>query len=160
MAVNTKRLTSLYLEKILKTQKNLSKPSPSKIWKEFGPESQGFDYDGSSTLNLGHPILRILESCNGTIGVFNQILSQLPVFGLFQQSLAAGRVIRKLYSSPSLVHAVSIFSHLDEPDAFICNTILRTYVNLNDTDSAIDFYYRHMIRKCVFTQSLYLPPFG
>ncbi|XP_042482632.1 pentatricopeptide repeat-containing protein At3g29230-like [Macadamia integrifolia] len=150
MAVSTVRLTSLSLEKILKTQQNLSKPFPSRIWKGLGPESHGFDDEGLSTLKLSHPILRFLDSCNSTIKEFNQIHAQLLVFGLFQHPLAAGRAIRKLCTSPSLVpHAVSIFSHLDEPDAFICNTILRTYVNLNDPDSAIGFYYRHMIGKCV-----------
>ncbi|XP_043715399.1 pentatricopeptide repeat-containing protein At4g18840-like [Telopea speciosissima] len=158
MAVSTIRLTSLSLDRILKTQQNLSKPFPSRIWKEFGPESHGFDDEGSSTLTLSHPILRFLESFNGTIEEFNQIHAQLLVFGIFQHPFAAGRVIRKLCSSPSLVpHAVSIFSQLDEPDAFICNTILRTYVNLKDPDSAIDFYYWHMIRKCVLPNHYTFP---
>ncbi|KAF8380662.1 hypothetical protein HHK36_028152 [Tetracentron sinense] len=146
---STIHLTSISLEKILKSQKNLSKPSP-RIWNEYETQFEEVDDQGVRTLNLSHPILRILESCRGTMKEFNQVHTQLMVSGLFQHSLAASRAVKKLCSSPLTVHhAVSLFCRLEEPDAFICNTIIRSYVRLNDPVNAISFYYEQMIGKWV-----------
>ncbi len=46
-------------------------------------------------------------------------------------------------------HAVYVFDCLDEPDAFMCNTIMRSYVNSNDPCSALGFYYGRMVGKWV-----------
>ncbi|GMY26665.1 pentatricopeptide repeat-containing protein At4g18840-like [Fagus crenata] len=46
-------------------------------------------------------------------------------------------------------HAVYVFDCLAEPDAFLCNTIMRSYVNSNDPCSALGFYYGRMIGKWV-----------
>lgn len=81
---------------------------------------------------------------------FNQIHTQLLVSGLLQQPLAAGRAVKTLCSSlDSVQRAVLLFAGLEEPDAFICNTIIRAYVNLNDPYTALGFYYEHMVHKCV-----------
>ncbi|XP_058086024.1 putative pentatricopeptide repeat-containing protein At5g37570 [Magnolia sinica] len=151
MAVRSKpsnpilRPTSLSLERILKTQQNLRKSSP-RIWREEEDECT----DGVRTLKLSHPILRILESSTGTISEFNQIHAQLIVSGLSQHSLSAGRAIKKLCNSPSsLGHAVSLFLHLDTPDAFVCNTIIRSFLKFNGPDKALSFYHRQMLEKDV-----------
>ncbi|KAH7514343.1 hypothetical protein FEM48_Zijuj11G0079000 [Ziziphus jujuba var. spinosa] len=141
------RSSSLSLEKLLKSQKNLSK-TPPRLW--FDPEEDDpveIDAQGFPILKLSHPILRTLDSCIG-IRQFNQVHTQLIVSGLFQHSFAASRAIKKLCSaSDTAQHAVYLFDHLEEPDAFLCNTIMRSYLNLNDPYGALRFYYQKMIGK-------------
>jgi pentatricopeptide repeat protein len=58
--------------------------------------------------------------------------------------------VKKLCSfSLTVSHAVYVFDCLDEPDAFMCNTIIRSYVNSNDPCSALGFYYGRMVGKWV-----------
>ncbi|GAB4857750.1 hypothetical protein Ancab_015658 [Ancistrocladus abbreviatus] len=143
-------LSSLSLQKFLKSQKNLSK-SPPKLWTDLQFRSQDDDFNdnGMPTLNLNHPILRTLDSCT-TLAQFNQVHTQLIVFGLFQHPLAASRVIKKLCSLPCRLDlAVSLFEKLEEPDAFMCNTIVRSFVNLGDPKRALLFYYQFMIGRCI-----------
>ncbi|KAL6348893.1 hypothetical protein AAG906_033549 [Vitis piasezkii] len=141
----TVRLSSLSLEKFLKSGKNLSK-APPKLWSDHGHGPPEEDDQPLPILKLSHPILRTLESCCGSMKEFNQIHTQLIVSGLLQQPLAAGRAVKTLCSFPdSVQHAVSLFEGLEEPDAFICNTIMRTYVNVNDPYTALGFYYEQMV---------------
>ena len=77
---------------------------------------------------------------------FKQVQAQLIVTGLFQHSLAFSRVVKKLCSLPSGVnYAVELFDHFDEADAFVCNSIIRCFVNLNDPLSGLGFYYEKMV---------------
>jgi pentatricopeptide repeat protein len=46
-------------------------------------------------------------------------------------------------------HAVYVFNCLEEPDAFMCNTIMRSYVNFDDPFSALGFYHERMVGKWV-----------
>ena len=142
------RFSSHSLEKLLKSQKSLSRPSP-RLWLDREDEPDELDDQGFPILKLTHPLLRALDSCNG-FREFNQVHTQLIVSGLFQNSLAASRAIKKLCSASQTVsHAVYIFDHIDEPDAFLCNTIMRSYVNSNDPHAAIGFYYEKMVGKYV-----------
>uniref|UniRef100_A0A803PN46 Pentatricopeptide repeat-containing protein n=1 Tax=Cannabis sativa TaxID=3483 RepID=A0A803PN46_CANSA len=138
---STPRLSSISLEKLLKSHKNLSTPSP-RLW--LNQEHELNDL-GLPILKLTHPLLRALDSSNG-FREFNQIQTQLVVSGLLQNSLVASRAIKKLCSAPkTLPRAVNVFDFIDEPDAFLCNTIMRSYVNSNDPNSAIGFYYEKMV---------------
>ncbi|RVX00266.1 Pentatricopeptide repeat-containing protein [Vitis vinifera] len=140
----TVRLSSISLEKFLKSRKNLFK-APPRLWSDHGHGLPEEDDQPLPILKLSHPILRTLESCCGSTKEFNQIHTQLIVSGLLQQPLAAGRAVKTLCSFPdSVQHAVSLFEGLEEPDAFICNTIMRTYVNVNDPYTALGFYYEQM----------------
>ena len=143
------RISSLSLEKFLKSRRNLAR-APPKLWSDHAHEPPEEEDRPLPVLKLSHPILRTLESCSGSMKEFNQIHTQLLVSGLLQQPLAAGRAIKTLCSSPdSGQHAVLLFEGLEEPDAFICNTIMRNFVNLNDPCTALGFYYQHMVHKCV-----------
>ncbi|KAD5316875.1 hypothetical protein E3N88_16821 [Mikania micrantha] len=134
------------IEKFREIHKNLSLRSSPKLWRDHQN-----DDECEPTLCLDHPILSKLESCFiDTLTEFNQVHTQLIVSGLFQHSLAASRVIKKLCSAPSTVyHAVNIFYLLDEPDSFLCNTVMRGLVNSNDPLMALDFYRREMVEKLV-----------
>ncbi|KAI3909845.1 hypothetical protein MKW92_045655 [Papaver armeniacum] len=131
--------------KILKTQQNLNQPPTLSIWKEYIPPERDHE-----TLKLSHPILQVLESSNPTLKQFNQIHTQLIILGISQNSLVSSRVIKKLCSSPHLVsHAFTVFSLLDEPDAFHCNTIIKSCVNFNKPETGLRFYYEEMFAKCI-----------
>lgn len=67
---------------------------------------------------------------------------------LFQHPLASSRVLKKLCDSslPTYVaHAVKIFECVNEPDSFLCNTIIRGYLKCNDLDGGLGFYYLKMV---------------
>lgn len=150
------RSSSLSLEKLMKSQKNLSRPPP-RLW--FDPEDDPVEKNaqGVHILKLSHPILRTLDSCSG-IRQFNQVHTQLIVSGLFQHSLAASRAIKKLCAASNTAqHAVYVFDHLEEPDAFLCNTVLRSYLNSNDPYGALRFYYLQMIGKFVLPNHYTFP---
>ncbi|KAE9613746.1 hypothetical protein Lal_00016262 [Lupinus albus] len=117
----------------------------------FNPTSSSLSFNKTllSELNLNHPILRALDSSYG-LRHFNQIHAQLTVSGIFQHSLAAGRFIKKLCSNPhTLARAILIFDHVRYPDAFLCNTIIRTYVSRNELNAAFRFYYERMMKRGV-----------
>ncbi|XP_055821132.1 pentatricopeptide repeat-containing protein At3g29230-like [Solanum dulcamara] len=151
--------SSEYVTKFIKTQINLSKPTP-KLWSDYD-DAESFDpYNNGvhNRLTLSHPILRILDSCTLKLTQFNQVHAQLIVSGIFQHPLAAGRVMMKLCSSQSIFpHAVKIFENLENPDAFICNTIMKCYVNFDDPEKALVFYSDEMVKNGIFQNHYTFP---
>ncbi|CAJ2635145.1 unnamed protein product [Trifolium pratense] len=94
-------------------------------------------------------LLSALESCDG-IKQFNQVHTQIIVHGLFQHSLVASRAIKKLCSHPRTTpRATLLFDHLHHPDAFLCNTIIRSYLRSSNFSAAFSFYYYKMIARWV-----------
>ncbi|XP_057968024.1 pentatricopeptide repeat-containing protein At3g29230-like [Malania oleifera] len=153
----TASFSSRTLEKFIKTHRNLSKSSP-RIWTDNEDDPLEVDLQGYCILNLNHPFLRSLDSCSGTMREFNQIQSQLIVSGIFQHPLATSRAVKKLCASPiTAKHALSLFDSLEEPDAFICNTIMRSLVNFNDPHVALTFYYQQMVGKGVLPNHYTFP---
>ncbi|CAK9173355.1 unnamed protein product [Ilex paraguariensis] len=155
---STIHLSSSSLDKFIKTQKNLSKSYP-RLWSDQKNEEPNDTNDqGVRILNLSHPILCILDSSGPSLKQFNQVHTQLIVNGLFQHPLAASRVVKKLcYSSFTVPHAIELFCRLENPDAFICNTIMRSFVNSNDPENALTFYYHQMVGKCVLPNHYTFP---
>ncbi|XP_061359087.1 pentatricopeptide repeat-containing protein At3g29230-like [Gastrolobium bilobum] len=94
-------------------------------------------------------VLLALESCKG-IQQFNQVHAQLMVSGLFQHPFPASRAIKKLCSDSSMFpRAISLFDYLHQPDAFLCNTIMRFYARKPDFSAALSFYYHKMLARWV-----------
>ncbi|KAI9177345.1 hypothetical protein LWI28_013962 [Acer negundo] len=149
ITTQTRISSSLALNKFIKVQKNLSK-TPPKLWPtEPRPKITDTDDQGPPIIDLSHPVLRKLESCS-SVKEFHQIHTQLIVSGLSQHSLAASRVLKKLCTCLNSVSlAVSFFDCVDEPDAFLCNTIMKGFLTLNDPFGALCFYYDKMVAKCV-----------
>nr|XP_027080162.1 pentatricopeptide repeat-containing protein At3g29230-like [Coffea arabica]XP_027080163.1 pentatricopeptide repeat-containing protein At3g29230-like [Coffea arabica] len=157
-ARNSIDLSSRTLEKFIKTQRNLARPTP-KLWSDTDKRVPShLDHDGVQILDLSHPMLRILDSISPNLYHFNQIYTQLVVSGLIQHPLASGRAIKKLCSSQStLPYAIKIFDNLENPDAFLCNTIIRGYVRFNDPKKALAFYYNGMVKNCIFQNNYTFP---
>ncbi|KAM7491120.1 hypothetical protein LguiA_034041 [Lonicera macranthoides] len=154
---STARLSSLSLEKFINTQNSLSKPTP-KPFLNHPYEPTIADNQGVRTLTLDHPILRTLDTSQPTLQQFNQVHTQLIISGLFQHPLVASRVVKKLCSSPiSFPHAVELFDRFTEPDAFVCNTIMRGFVNFNDPIEGLRFYYVQMVGKFVLENHFTFP---
>lgn len=152
---NPTGLSSVALEKFIKSQQNLSKPPP-KLWphdpKPIPPIKNHSDDHGreqaAPRLSLSQPILQKLSSCLNT-RQFNQVHSQLIVSGLSQHSLVTSQVVKKLCALRSVPQAISFFMRVEEVDAFLCNTVMRGFVNLGDCSSAITFYHKEMLGKSV-----------
>ncbi|KAJ8427477.1 hypothetical protein Cgig2_021887 [Carnegiea gigantea] len=141
--------TAPSLQKLVKSQKILSK-SPPKLWPAYQLRSSEIEFDGREfILKPGHPILQTLDSCLN-LAQFNQIQAQLITLGLFQHPLAAGRAIKKLSSLPHALNlAISLLEKLEEPDAFMCNTIIRRFVNHGNPETALVLYHQHLIGRCI-----------
>ncbi|KAG6780728.1 hypothetical protein POTOM_013596 [Populus tomentosa] len=152
---------SLSLNKFLKSKKNLSKIPPKLFPNDPTPQQLTQTISNSSnapTLDLNHPILQKLEQSCTSIKQFNEIHTQLTVLGLFQHPFAASRYIKKLCAClNSVSHCVSLYNHIEEPDAFMCNTIMRSFVNVNDPFGALRFYYEKMIAKWVLPNHYTFP---
>ncbi|KAK1408950.1 hypothetical protein QVD17_41124 [Tagetes erecta] len=138
------------IEKFRQIHKNLSIKSPLKLWHDHNNNNED---DHAPTLRLTHPILTKLESCSTVnLNQFNQVHAQLIVSNLFQHSFVASRVMKKLcscYCSCFVYHAVKLFDKIDEPDSFLCNTVIRGLVRLNEMVMAYEFYCKSMVGKLV-----------
>uniref|UniRef100_A0A7N0SYN2 Chlororespiratory reduction 4 n=1 Tax=Kalanchoe fedtschenkoi TaxID=63787 RepID=A0A7N0SYN2_KALFE len=109
--------------------------------------SEAGDENGALVLTLEHPILRKLDSC-GSIRQFEQVQAQMFAHGIFQNSLAYSRVVKKLCAWFGDVNrAVEVFGKLEDPDAFVCNTIMRCFVNAGDAGGGLGFYEREVVGK-------------
>ncbi|CAL9756169.1 unnamed protein product [Musa acuminata subsp. burmannicoides] len=175
------RPSSRYLDRVL-----LSLPDPrrlpNRIWPDDDNDRHRHDASSSSSsavatsvpcaaspfcedaplpppVKLSHPLLRALESSGGpATPPFSQTLAQLIVSGLALHRLAAGRAIKALCACPSSVPlAVSLFSGVDDPDAFLSNIILRSYISFGRPDQALAFFRRHALPSRVFPNHFTFP---
>lgn len=137
------------LDKFIECRKNLSKPSP-RLWPDDPqPHTRPLDEQGRTIVEIHHPMLQNLESLRSA-NEFDQLYAQIVVSGLLQHSLVSGRVIKKLCTCfHSVSRAVSVFDSIDDPDAFLGNTILKCFVNLKQPFGALSFYYGKMVARCV-----------
>lgn len=148
------RVSSLSLDKFIKSQKNLARPPP-RLWPRDHrsipnprPPPETNHLQEIPTLTLDHPILRRLESCHNT-RQFKEVHTHLIVTSISQFSLVTSQALKKLCALGAVSNAVSFFKTVQEPDAFLCNTVMRAYVNASDSSSALRFYYDEMMKKCI-----------
>ncbi|KAK8510780.1 hypothetical protein V6N13_097645 [Hibiscus sabdariffa] len=149
-------LTSLNVDKFLKSQTNLSKPSP-RLWPNDPPQLPIPPPEHSQQLPAR--VLQTLESCTN-INHFNQIHAQFHVSGLLQQPPVASRLIRKLCNYlNSVSHAVLVFDCIKEPNTFLCNILLNGLL-ISDPFSALAFYYERMLGRFVKHNEFTFPLLG
>ncbi|XP_021768108.1 pentatricopeptide repeat-containing protein At1g08070, chloroplastic-like [Chenopodium quinoa] len=152
--------TFLSPQKRLKFHQSPPKLSSPKLWSnlKFG-SSPDFSFDDREkyTLNLNHPILHKVDS-SSNLAQFHQTQAQLIILGLLNHPLAASRAVKKLCSLPhGLYQAVLLLGKLDEVDAFMCNTIIRGFLNQGYPESGLAFYYDYMIGGCVLPNHYTFP---
>ncbi|RZR94977.1 hypothetical protein BHM03_00023772 [Ensete ventricosum] len=164
--------SSRYLDRLLLSLRNRRR-LPNRIW--LDDDNDRLRHDASSVpcatssscedarqpppVKLSHPLLRALESSGGpATPPFSQTLAQLIVSGLALHRLAAGRAIKALCACPSSVPlAVSLFSGVEDPDAFLSNIILRSYISFGRPDQALAFFRRHALPSRVFPNHFTFP---
>ncbi|XP_065879068.1 pentatricopeptide repeat-containing protein At4g18840-like [Euphorbia lathyris] len=153
--------SSISLDKFLQSQRNLPKRPPQLFSNDSNSQVTATVTDPPlppAPLDLNHHVLQKLEhSCNN-IKQFNQIHAQLIVLDIFQHSLAASRYIKKLCNSlNSISHCLHLYDHIEEPDAFICNTIIKSFSTVNKPHAALRFYYDQMIAMWVLPNHYTFP---
>ncbi|VFQ65043.1 unnamed protein product [Cuscuta campestris] len=144
-------IKSLKVQKFIQIQKNLSNPIP-KLWDD------GDIFNSKSLPWRSNPVLLELHTIDPTLQHLNQVHAQLVVSGNFQHPLLLGRLLKTLCSSKStLPRATKIFGCIDEPDAFMCNSIMRGYVNFDEPGNALAFYYGRMVKDGIFENRYTFP---
>ncbi|CAH9080330.1 unnamed protein product [Cuscuta europaea] len=148
-------LNSLNIQKFIQIQKNLSKPTP-KLWPNdpiSNPEDKGMCVSWRS-----NPILLKLDKIEPTIQQLNQVHAQLIVSGIFQHPMPLGQFVKKLCSSKAtLPDAATLFGYIEEPDAFMCNTIMRGYVSFDEPRTALAFYFHKIVKEGIFPNKYTFP---
>ena len=104
------------------------------------------------------PILEThLQKCQN-IKQFNQILSQMILSGLFKDSFAASRLLKFSTELP-FIHtnqSYQIFSLIENTNGFICNTMMKGYMQSNSPCKAI-WVYKLMIESNVTADNYTYP---
>ncbi|KAJ0259046.1 Pentatricopeptide repeat-containing protein [Hirschfeldia incana] len=133
-------------------RKNLSKQPSPRLWPhDPRPQTTHLDETGEPIVEIHHPLLQKLESLR-SLNEFDQVYAQIVVSGLLQHSLVSGRVIKKLCTCfNSVTRAVSVFDSVDEPDAFLGNTVLRCFLNSRQPLGALRFYHEKMVARNHYT---------
>ncbi|KAL4186266.1 hypothetical protein AMTRI_Chr09g32990 [Amborella trichopoda] len=95
-----------------------------------------------------YPIISLIDTC-GSLTEFHQIHALMLVCGLSNDAFAASRAVQFLASVPSdgPDRAILVFTHTPEPDAFTCNTIIKSLIKNNSLKKALKFYYHHMLER-------------
>ncbi|KAM0935638.1 putative tetratricopeptide-like helical domain superfamily [Dioscorea sansibarensis] len=132
-AWTTTKPSSQYIQRILDLHRN-EDHLPRRIW-----------HDDPPFLHLPHRVLHAIDSSPNPSPLLDQALAHLFLSGLSSDPFTAGRAIKKLSSSPSsLSRAISLYSSIPNPDAFLCNTILRALLNSDRIHTAFSFYSRSL----------------
>ncbi|KAJ0788656.1 putative tetratricopeptide-like helical domain superfamily, DYW domain-containing protein [Helianthus annuus] len=111
----------------------------------------------SSTLNQSIMDTLLLQCKHLT--EFNQILSQMIVTGFIKDTYAASRILTSSTSSFINVHySRKLFDHIQHPNGFIYNTMMRSYLHRNHPEETV-FLYKLMLdnKKSVYPDGYTYP---
>ena len=99
-----------------------------------------------------------LPKCQN-LKLFNQILSQMILTGFIRDTFAASRILKYSTDSPFIhIHqSFQIFNHIENPNGFIWNIMMRAYVQRNYPEKAI-FLYKLMVHNNVGGSDNYTHP--
>ncbi|XP_027107983.1 pentatricopeptide repeat-containing protein At3g62890-like [Coffea arabica] len=117
-----------------------------------------FQGQTSSNITLNTSILDALLRKCFNLSQFNQILSQMISTGFFRDTYAASRIV-KFSTDSSFVHidySHRIFSHIENSNGFIWNTMIRAYIQRNKPKEAI-FLYRLMLKNNLIVDNYTYP---
>lgn len=89
---------------------------------------------------------------------FSQILSQMILTGLITDTYAASRILKFSTDSPFIPvdYSDKIFNHIENPNAFIWNTMMRGYLQRNHPHKAV-FLYKLMLENNAYPDNYTYP---
>ncbi|KAJ4965559.1 hypothetical protein NE237_017408 [Protea cynaroides] len=110
----------------------------------------------SSSFSVPNQSLLPLRTCQNMRQLY-QIQSHLITSGLFQDPSAAGRVLKFSADSGDIDYTFLVFKHIDLPDTFCFNIVLKAYSCAFVPFQALVFYFE-MIRNGFLPNSFTFPP--
>ncbi|XXG48098.1 hypothetical protein AAC387_Pa02g2628 [Persea americana] len=110
----------------------------------------------SSQISLYHPTLLPLQSCHN-MREFLQIHAQIIISGLFQSTFPASRALKFVADSGDIAYTLLIFHHIDSPDAFCANTVIKALSQSADPSRAVAIYFE-MLGNGFFPNNYTFPP--
>ncbi|PHT28604.1 hypothetical protein CQW23_31818 [Capsicum baccatum] len=99
-----------------------------------------------TTINLSMLEVLLLKCQN--FNHFEQIFSQMISTALIKDTYAASRILKFSTDSPfvHVSYSRKTFDYIENPNGFICNTMMRAYLQLNQPQNAI-FLYKSMLEN-------------
>ncbi|XP_043710659.1 pentatricopeptide repeat-containing protein At3g51320-like [Telopea speciosissima] len=128
-----------------------SNPTLCSLYSSFSSSSSA-----SSSFSALNGSLQPLQTCHNMRQLY-QIQAYLITSGLFQDPFAASRVLKFSADSGDIDHTILIFRHIDLPDTFCFNTVIKAYSCGPVPYQAVIFYFE-MIRNGFFPNSFTFPP--
>ncbi|XP_010313676.1 pentatricopeptide repeat-containing protein At3g62890-like [Solanum lycopersicum] len=124
----------------------------------FSPFKSNFVQRLTSKTTINLSILEVLLLRCQNSKHFGQILSQMISTGFIRDTYAASRILK--FSTDSLFIHVNyshkIFDYIDNPNGFICNTMMRAYLQRNQPQNTI-FLYKSMLKNNVCIDNYTFP---
>ncbi|KAK4739408.1 hypothetical protein R3W88_003105 [Solanum pinnatisectum] len=124
----------------------------------FSPFKANFVHRLTSKTTINLSILEVLLLKCQNSKHFEQILSQMISTGFIRDTYAASRILK--FSTDSLFIHVNyshkIFDYIDNPNGFICNTMMRAYLQRNQPQNTI-FLYKSMLKNNVCIDNYTFP---
>ncbi|XP_049351301.1 pentatricopeptide repeat-containing protein At3g62890-like [Solanum verrucosum] len=124
----------------------------------FSPLKSNFVQRLTSKTTINLSILEVLLLKCQNSKHFGQILSQMISTGFIRDTYAASRILK--FSTDSLFIHVNyshkIFDYIDNPNGFICNTMMRAYLQRNQPQNTI-FLYKSMLKNNVCIDNYTFP---
>lgn len=94
-----------------------------------------------------NPLLSLLERCKATSQI-HQTHAQLITTNFISDPFAASQLLTSITSSITAMHyAELVFTHIHQPNTFICNTMIKGYLQSSQPNRGMQFYIE-MRRKC------------
>ncbi|KAF8410937.1 hypothetical protein HHK36_003474 [Tetracentron sinense] len=94
-----------------------------------------------SKLLLKNPLLSLLQKCRTASQIF-QIHGQLITTNIISNTFAASRLIAASVVSDALTmdYAELVFTQIEQPNSFICNTMIKGYIEVSNPHRAFNLY--------------------
>ncbi|XP_010251444.1 PREDICTED: pentatricopeptide repeat-containing protein At3g51320 [Nelumbo nucifera] len=105
--------------------------------------SSSSDLTRENRISLYCPSLLPLQTCQSLRQLF-QIQAHLITSGLFQDPFPASRVLKFCAGSGDTDYTVLVFRHIDSPDTFCFNTVIKAYSCSSIPHQAIGFYFLNL----------------
>lgn len=114
-----------------------------------------YHYQGS-TVSLYNPIFHLLRKCRN-MRQLSQIQASLVTSGLVQNPFIASRVLALSADLNSIHYTLTIFQHVDSPDTFCINIVIKAYSKSCVPQQAVVFYFE-MLKNGFMPNSFTFPP--